>query len=41
MSEVIMAGYELNKNFDYDRSTLEHTAVAMLKVTEITAKANL
>lgn len=41
MSEVIMARYELTKNFDYDRSALEHTAVAMLKVTEITAKANL
>lgn len=41
IDDVIMARYEETKNFDYNKAVVERTAVAELKVTELTAKANL
>ena len=41
IDNVIMARYEETKNFDYNRESVNRTAVAKLTVTEITAKANL
>lgn len=41
IDDVIMARYEETKNFDYNKAVIARTAVAELKVTELTAKANL
>lgn len=40
IDEVIMARYEATRNFDYNRDTVARTAVARLKVTELSAKVN-
>ena len=41
IDDVIMARHEETKNFEYNRETVDRTAVAKLTVLEITAKANL
>ncbi len=41
LDEIIMARYEETKNFDYNKTAVVRTAVIKLKVTEVTAKANL
>ncbi|MCC8015384.1 MAG: pyridoxamine 5'-phosphate oxidase family protein [Eubacterium sp.] len=41
LDEIIMARYEETKNFDYNKTAVKRTAVIRLKVTEVTAKANL
>ena len=40
IDNVIMARYEATKHFEYNKETVQRTAVAMLKVTELTAKVN-
>lgn len=40
IDDIIMARYEATKNFDYNRDTVQRTAVARLVVTEISAKVN-
>lgn len=40
IDDVIMARYEETKNFDYNKSTVERTAVAKLEVIELSAKVN-
>lgn len=40
IDDVIMARYEETKNFDYNRETVERTAVAKLTVLELSAKVN-
>lgn len=40
IDNIILARYELTKNFDYNKKVVAVTAVAKLTVTEITAKAN-
>ena len=41
MDRALLARYEKTRRFDYDRATLERTAVVKLTVLEITAKQNL
>ncbi|MCD8238347.1 MAG: pyridoxamine 5'-phosphate oxidase family protein [Clostridiales bacterium] len=41
LDDIIMARYEETKNFDYNKTAVARTAVIKLKVTEVTAKANL
>ncbi len=40
IDNVIMARYEATRNFDYNRDTVQRTAVAKLKVLELSAKVN-
>lgn len=40
IDEIIMARYEVTKHFDYNRDTVQRTAVARLVVTDISAKVN-
>lgn len=40
IDDIIMARHEETKHFEYNRSTVERTAVAKLTVFEITAKVN-
>lgn len=40
IDDIIMARYEATKNFDYNRATVERTAVVKLTVTEMSAKVN-
>lgn len=40
LDDIIMARYEETRNFDYNKSYMNNTAIAKLTVTEITAKAN-
>lgn len=40
IDDIIMARYESTKDFDYNRATVERTAVAKLTVTEMSAKVN-
>ena len=40
MDNVIMARHEETKNFEYNKAVVMRTAVAELKVTELTAKMN-
>ncbi len=40
MDNVIMARHEEKKNFEYNKAVVMRTAVAELKVTELTAKMN-
>lgn len=41
IEDILLARYEITKNFDYDRAVIDRTAVIELTVTEISAKANL
>lgn len=41
IDDVLMARYEVTRDFEYDRAAVAHTAVIRLAVTEITAKVNL
>jgi nitroimidazol reductase NimA-like FMN-containing flavoprotein (pyridoxamine 5'-phosphate oxidase superfamily) len=41
VDSIIMNRYEITRDFVYNKSTLNRTAVARLTVTEISAKANL
>lgn len=41
LDEVIMSRHEETKDFDYNREAVKRTAVIRLRVTELTAKANL
>lgn len=40
IDDIIMARYEATKNFDYNRDTISRTAIARLKVIELSAKVN-
>ena len=40
IDNIIMARHEETKNFEYNKSMVPYTAVAKLKVEELTAKAN-
>lgn len=40
IDNVIMARYEETKNFEYNKDTVKRTAVAKLKVVELSAKVN-
>lgn len=40
IDSVIMARYEATRNFVYNKDSIQRTAIARLKVTEITAKVN-
>lgn len=40
IDEIIMARYDETRDFDYDRSSVPHTAVACLTVLELSAKEN-
>lgn len=40
IDDIIMARYEMTKNFEYNVKTIEHTAIIRLDVFEITGKAN-
>lgn len=40
IDNVIMARYEETKNFEYNKNTVQRTAVAKLKVLELSAKVN-
>ncbi len=41
LDQIIMARHEETKNFPYQKSLVKATAVARLRVTELSAKANL
>lgn len=41
IDDIIMARYEMTKNFDYNRAPVARTAVVKLRVLELAAKANL
>ncbi len=41
IEDILLARYDITKNFDYDRTVIDRTAVIELTVTEISAKANL
>lgn len=40
LDNIIMARYEETRNFNYNKSYMNNTAIAKLTVTEITAKVN-
>lgn len=40
IDDIIMARYEATRNFDYNKSAVARTAVAKLKVIDITGKIN-
>lgn len=40
IDNIIMARYESTKNFDYNRNTVQRTAVAKLTVVDMSAKVN-
>lgn len=40
LDDIIMARYEETRNFDYNKSSVNKTAIAKLTVTEMTAKVN-
>lgn len=40
IDNVIMNRYEQTRNFEYNRATVQRTAVAVLTVTSLTAKVN-
>ena len=40
IDNIIMARYEMTRNFEYNKNMVDKTAVAELTVTSITAKVN-
>lgn len=40
LDDIIMARYKETKNFNYNKSCVNQTAIAKLTITEITAKVN-
>ena len=40
IDDVLMARYEMTKDFAYNQAVVSHTALMKLTVTELTAKAN-
>ena len=40
IDDVIMARHEATRHFDYNKETIPRTAIAKLKVTELSAKVN-